>query len=827
MSNVGKGRDVTVTGGCRRFFRDLIWILDGIGEWVEYNMRGFDDSLIHQPAMDSAPSSSASSIINSDRPNEHLAVLLNKDLWKPDSASVSCDNFYCRVPFSLFERKHHCRKCGGVFCNACTSRTTPLLDTSNLSFLHPPRNVPLAVFESPASPIITSRVCDDCFDQIHGSPTTPHTPEVPRPSFRRMLSNPISVFRAPASPVCSTASTSTSPTSLQADATTSSSPHSDGQIHASLTRKTKSVRRKRSNASFHSSASSGSTNLNGRLSLRQSQLALPQDLERSYGELDAYPLRRASTLCKATGGGRWEPKQAPVLAGYRCPVPGGKAPYEILMEREEQLERQRKQNPVVKDAYYILLETPLCQIIEALTPELNLKEMKMYLCASLSLSLLRRGNATVATSSGVSEPTSSPPPRTPTPSASSTRAKTAKPAEASAQTQGRRKRKIIPKRPKISLANPREWNRPMGVDAIPAYDLALELLKKDSELVSAQAEKHRERVKETLKAYAVAEEKLAATEAGAAREAAEQQLEELDAELEALLSKQSILDVQKEINLPDLRWKVRNAMADMTTPSHRYLVEQKWRKEGDLDLLMERIYQMSVVPDILPVIKPSLDLHVVAKSSSREYFNDKKTLTTVVPGVFLTPRQQPKLRVNAFHTDTRLYTMLLLDLDVPHPETASWTTFLHWMKPNIPISAITTNLTELNTHTKYIPPHPQRGTPYHRYVTLLLPQPPLASNGKYSLSTEARATEGAPTSVELDIPVVSMEERLHFDVREFVARWGLDAAQGGGAHMWREIWDEQVSRIYENILHVPEPRYSRPPKVDVYAEVKSQRKYTL
>lgn len=45
-----------------------------------------------------------------------------------------------------------------------------------------------------------------------------------------------------------------------------------------------------------------------------------------------------------------------------------------------------------------------------------------------------------------------------------------------------------------------------------------------------------------------------------------------------------------------------------------------------------------------------------------------------------------------------------------------------------------------------------------------------------------------------------MEERLHFDVREFVARWGLDAAQGGGAHMWREIWDEQVSRIYENIL---------------------------
>jgi large subunit ribosomal protein L35 len=54
---------------------------------------------------------------------------------------------------------------------------------------------------------------------------------------------------------------------------------------------------------------------------------------------------------------------------------------------------------------------------------------------------------------------------------------------------------------------------------------------------------------------------------------------------------------------------------------------------------MERLYQMNVVPDILPVIKPSLDLHVVAKSSSREYFDDKKLLTTVVPGIFLTPRQ--------------------------------------------------------------------------------------------------------------------------------------------------------------------------------------------
>jgi hypothetical protein len=46
------------------------------------------------------------------------------------------------------------------------------------------------------------------------------------------------------------------------------------------------------------------------------------------------------------------PKQIPVLDGYRQPIPGGKAPFEIEMEREEMLERQRRLNPVVKDGAF-------------------------------------------------------------------------------------------------------------------------------------------------------------------------------------------------------------------------------------------------------------------------------------------------------------------------------------------------------------------------------------------------------------------------------------------------------------------------------------------
>jgi len=54
---------------------------------------------------------------------------------------------------------------------------------------------------------------------------------------------------------------------------------------------------------------------------------------------------------------------------------------------------------------------------------------------------------------------------------------------------------------------------------------------------------------------------------------------------------------------------------------------------------MERIYQMNVVPDVLPVLKPSIDLHVIARTTPKEFLNSTKVQAVVKPGVFLKSKQ--------------------------------------------------------------------------------------------------------------------------------------------------------------------------------------------
>lgn len=54
-------------------------------------------------------------------PDRKLRVtFLTPTQWEKDDTRTSCAA--CKRPFSLFVRKHHCRLCGQIFCNACSIR---------------------------------------------------------------------------------------------------------------------------------------------------------------------------------------------------------------------------------------------------------------------------------------------------------------------------------------------------------------------------------------------------------------------------------------------------------------------------------------------------------------------------------------------------------------------------------------------------------------------------------------------------------------------------------------------------------------------------------
>lgn len=75
----------------------------------------------------------------------HTACLVTR-AWVSDDLIKTC--MACKTKFSLVNRKHHCRKCGGVFCASCTSKRT---------------QVPTLPGYPAAS---LRRVCDKCYSSI-------------------------------------------------------------------------------------------------------------------------------------------------------------------------------------------------------------------------------------------------------------------------------------------------------------------------------------------------------------------------------------------------------------------------------------------------------------------------------------------------------------------------------------------------------------------------------------------------------------------------------------------------------------------------------------
>ena len=39
--------------------------------------------------------------------------------WQPNNDTSQCSSINCNTLFTILTRRHHCRKCGKIYCNNC------------------------------------------------------------------------------------------------------------------------------------------------------------------------------------------------------------------------------------------------------------------------------------------------------------------------------------------------------------------------------------------------------------------------------------------------------------------------------------------------------------------------------------------------------------------------------------------------------------------------------------------------------------------------------------------------------------------------------------
>ncbi|OCF30931.1 hypothetical protein I316_07459 [Kwoniella heveanensis BCC8398] len=253
-----------------------------------------------------------------------------------------------------------------------------------------------------------------------------------------------------------------------------------------------------------------------------------------------------------------------------------------------------------------------------------------------------------------------------------------------------------------------------------------------------------------------------------------------------LLRRIDQLEVDAYANDPAVRrvFRETGGKGQMDKTIYRWLGEQKWKKEGGLDLLMQRVLQMNVVPDLLPEIPPTAPLALSLHGSYVEPGSVQK------PSIFQNP---PTLKSQIFHHPSypsasnpnpeALHTLLVIDPDSPSHETHSFSQRLHYLKTDIPLSVTSgdVNLADSSVGSEVLrwePPAPEQGTPKHRYVFLLFRQ--------YSSIPSTSAS--APAS------------RENFDLRGYLSERGLTASHLVGINMFRSAWSAEEDQFINSVF---------------------------
>lgn len=72
--------------------------------------------------------------IVTEKEEQRSPFIIQEPQWVPDKETTNCSN--CSVKFGFTTRKHHCRRCGQIFCNLCCEKKVELL---RMCFVDPVR----------------------------------------------------------------------------------------------------------------------------------------------------------------------------------------------------------------------------------------------------------------------------------------------------------------------------------------------------------------------------------------------------------------------------------------------------------------------------------------------------------------------------------------------------------------------------------------------------------------------------------------------------------------------------------------------------------------
>lgn len=233
----------------------------------------------------------------------------------------------------------------------------------------------------------------------------------------------------------------------------------------------------------------------------------------------------------------------------------------------------------------------------------------------------------------------------------------------------------------------------------------------------------------------------------------------------------------------------------MNKPIYRHLADKKWRSYQRA-ILLQRITQMNVIPDVLPLIDPIVktELSFVAPAIPKRRRN-------VAHGEIIDSRvseHPPVINIQKYDKGEKLVTIAVVNPDVPNVERDSFASRCHYLACNVPITPTRTTV-ELKSLTldnqvviPWIPAYAQKGLPYQRMSVVVLEQP--------ASEKAAPGTGIVPPSMPLEISDVKgrvqawIAKRGDFCLRTVVNHYRLSPI---GVDLFRTEWDEGTAGVMQ------------------------------